>query len=326
MKYFSIIGIILFIWLLSGIDISKTIQILSGVNLYYISISICVLLVTIYVRALKWRTIVNFFSKGYTTRQALVTYTIGVAFGAFTPGKAGDLIKVVDLKKVAGIDSKHGISISIFDKIADVIVLMSITLSCSILIALKFSTGLNNNLIIGILVLIMAGIIFSLTRYAKYVFGPFFKILPEKLGGKIMNLYSYFSGVIEIIKKDKERFFKFIFLTFLSWMLIFFTPYIFTKALHLEVPFLYFMIFIPVVFFVDALPISVLGVGSRDYALIYLFGLLNMTKEAMVSVSLLILLIGNIPFVALGFFFAWKNKYSLNIGSKDKDKAEKAEV
>lgn len=310
MKYFSLIGILLFIFVLSKIDIGNTIKILLSANPFYIAFSVVILGIAVYIRSLKWRVIVNIFNKNYTTKEAFKTYLIGIAFGSVTPGKAGDLIKVLDLKKVVGMDIKQGISITIFDKLVDVVTLSSIAFISIILIAYKFSTNLDIRLIMILLGLTIFGLIFSLTRHSRHLLRPLFRIfIPLKLKNRIKSMYDMFMDVIQITCKNKG-FIYYIFLTILSWLFVFIMPYMFTRAIHLNVQILYFLMFIPVVYLVEALPISLLGVGSRDAALILLFALLNISKEAMVSISLMMLVIGNFPILALGFFFSWKNKYT----------------
>ena len=93
-KYFPIIGLLLFIFVISRIDIKKTMGIILGSNIIYIVLSLIILAITVFIRSLKWRVIVNFFNNGYTTSQAFKTYLIGVAFGSVTPGKAGDFVKM----------------------------------------------------------------------------------------------------------------------------------------------------------------------------------------------------------------------------------------
>src|SRR3989338_9512495 len=116
-KYFSIIGIILFIIVLLNVDLPRLWAILLTINPVYILFSFILLGISIIIRALKWKVLINQYNKEYTLWQAFKTYVLGVAFGSVTPARAGDLIKILDLKKSIGMDAKQGISISIYDKI-----------------------------------------------------------------------------------------------------------------------------------------------------------------------------------------------------------------
>lgn len=311
MKYFSIIGIFLFVFILSKSDIIKIIETLVNANPLYISLSFILLGLSLYVRALKWKVLVNFLKKDYSIWQALKTYIIGIAFGLVTPGKAGDLIKVFDLKKVINMDAKQGISLTIFDKIIDTIILFGIGLISVIIIAYRFSTRINLSLIIASLIFFLLALIFLLTKRAGYLLGPLFKIfVPDMLKEKIKNIYHAFLIVIETARKNKN-FIYYIFLALISWLPLFLMQYIFSLAIGLRISVLYFLLFMPIVFSVGTLPITLLGIGTRDAALILLFSLINISKESMISISLMMLVFGNLPIVLIGFLFTWKQKYEI---------------
>ena len=66
---------------------------------------------------------------------------------------------------------------------------------------------------------------------------------------------------------------------------------------------------------IKLIPISVLGIGTRDYGLITLLFLLGIPKaqvtEAAVSLSFLMLVLGGIPPAILGYGVALKEHLSL---------------
>lgn len=316
MKYFSIIGILLFIFLISKIDIRKVAEILLSANPFYILLALGFFGISLYIRALKWKLLVNFFNKDYSGWQALKTYVIGVAFGSVTPARTGDLMKVLDLKKETDMGIKQGISLTIFDKIIDIIILFGTALICSIIITYIFSAGIDIKWLVVVLIFFLVGMVFLLTRYAKNYLRPLFKIfVPNVLKEKIRDTYYTFASIVETISKDK-KFVTYIFLTAISWLSLFFIAYLFAKSINLKVSPLYFLLFMPIVFGVEVLPITLLGIGSRDAALILLFSLINISKEAMVSISLMMLIFTNLPILITGLFIAWKNKYTINLELK----------
>jgi uncharacterized protein (TIRG00374 family) len=311
MKYLSIIGIILFIVVYSKTDIREIGRIFSQINFFYLFVALVLLGITIYIRSLKWNILVNFFCDKYSVWQAFKTYTIGVALGSATPGKAGDLIKVLDMKKSANVDMKLGVAFTIFDKIIDIIVLFGLGLISVIIIAYKFSNSIDLKWIIIPLILLIIVLIFLMSKYATKFLKPLFKILiPSKFKEKLRDGYYSFMSVIESSTKNK-KFFLYIFHTLLSWLLFFSLPYLLGKSLNLNLSYFYYLLFIPLVLSIEVIPITMLGIGTRDTALILLFSLVGIGKESALSLSLLLLIIANFPVMAIGFFFAWKNKYSL---------------
>jgi len=69
----------------------------------------------------------------------------------------------------------------------------------------------------------------------------------------------------------------------------------------------------PVVSLIEIIPVSVLGIGTRDAGLIAVFSLLGIGAETMVAVSLMILVLSILPQVALGFALAYKRGVTLSL-------------
>ena len=95
--------------------------------------------------------------------------------------------------------------------------------------------------------------------------------------------------------------------------MVIFSPYFIVLALGLDVSLFYIFLFIPIVTIIEILPISILGLGSRDAAIILLFALIGINKENAFAISFLLLILKIIPVIILGFFVSWNKKIVLNI-------------
>jgi uncharacterized membrane protein YbhN (UPF0104 family) len=62
---------------------------------------------------------------------------------------------------------------------------------------------------------------------------------------------------------------------------------------------------------VELIPISVMGLGTREYALILLFSTLGVSKEYAISLSLMTFILGPIPLSLAGYFIALREHLSL---------------
>lgn len=58
-----------------------------------------------------------------------------------------------------------------------------------------------------------------------------------------------------------------------------------------HISYFYFIAYIPVVLLVQALPISVLGIGVRDLTFVYLFSSLTPEKDELIAAALLTLFV-----------------------------------
>ena len=101
-------------------------------------------------------------------------------------------------------------------------------------------------------------------------------------------------------------------LSFLFQLLLIVAVYLMALSLHASVHWMYFVAFVPLITLMEAIPISVYGIGIRDMGYVFFFGLAGMTEVQTRSLALLFLavtvvysLIGGVLY--LGRIFAsWR--------------------
>ena len=163
----------------------------------------------------------------------------------------------------------------------------------------------------------LAGILTLLVVFT-FFFGGF---LPVKLlwfvrilfllgfaGFLIIFYYNLKKTPRELLNPLKPLTFLKAYLLGITIQLIFLGQFVFLgKALSLPVPLRYYLVIIPIVSFLSALPISISGLGVREGSLSFFFSLLNYPLEYGVSLGLLgysLILFGSIP----GLYFYLKEK------------------
>jgi uncharacterized protein (TIRG00374 family) len=80
-----------------------------------------------------------------------------------------------------------------------------------------------------------------------------------------------------------------VFIGIISWIPPFIYGYLLALSLGINIGLFFFILVIPVLSLLDLLPISISGIGTRDVALIFLFGLNGISAEQAVAFSLLYL-------------------------------------
>lgn len=88
-----------------------------------------------------------------------------------------------------------------------------------------------------------------------------------------------------------------------------FVQYAIAAALHLDIPLVYFLLFNPLIAFVLVVPISVNGIGLKEVAFVFFFGLVGVERGAALSISLLFHLI--IVLASLPGGLLWLRRRSL---------------
>jgi len=87
-------------------------------------------------------------------------------------------------------------------------------------------------------------------------------------------------------------------ISLINQFLVIAVSWIMALGLRLEVSFLYFLVFIPVITLISMIPISLNGMGLREYAFVSLFTAIGVSREGSIALGLLssaILVVSAIP-------------------------------
>jgi uncharacterized membrane protein YbhN (UPF0104 family) len=85
--------------------------------------------------------------------------------------------------------------------------------------------------------------------------------------------------------------FQVMLISFVFQFLLIVAVYLMALSLHATVPWMYFGAFVPLITLMEAIPVSVYGIGIRDMGYVYFFGLAGMGDIQTRSLALLFLAI-----------------------------------
>lgn len=303
MKFLSVIGILLFLIILLRIDIPKTFSLLANVNIFLLIFILLHFGVEVILRSQRWRKLTSPYSHKYSLSKATVTYLIGIAFGSVTPAKAGDLVKSYHLRSSTKIPLNDCISLSVFDKIADALFLFGSALLSLIIIPFMFpATSQLAFPLAAIIITCLAIGLFLLHPRSRIILLPMYKLfVPKMLKRKARDLFYSFRQTVRLSKKILPAY---IILSIIAWFLFNSRTYFFLLSLGVTVPFWISFLLTPLVVMLELLPISILGLGTREASLIILYSLIGVSNETLVATSFLMLFLIIIPQTILGFILA----------------------
>lgn len=84
--------------------------------------------------------------------------------------------------------------------------------------------------------------------------------------------------------------------------------FFYALSIGINIKLIYFVFLIPIINVVEILPISIMGIGTRDWTTIFLYSSLGVSKEYGLSLSLMLFTLGLIPQMLVGYFIAWRKK------------------
>lgn len=290
-KFFPIAGILLFIYIISKVDLQIIAQNFLRMNWLMFAAAFILILPALFIKISKWKQLVNPFGVRLGLREGLVAWVVGFFIGIITPGRVGDLARAFYLKEKMKIGS--AISTVVVDRILDVLVLMVWAVSGTIYILSSFAVKSN---IIGIFFIVMFLFIFAIALFleekrAGKLLRPIYNFfVPEKYKGVLKTSFQDFYAGINLLRKNKAAILKATGLSFIAWLFTFSQYFILARAIGINIDYLFAIMAMPAVLLIEIVPISFSGIGTRDAISILFFSFAGISASAAVSFSLTILI------------------------------------
>jgi len=303
-KYLPIVGILLFIYIILKINIINVLQEIKHINIYFLLIAIFLVFFMMLSETIKWFTIAFFQDIKIPFKEAFKINMIDNFYGFITPSKVGSVIRAEYLKEYSGGHFGKGLFNFVIDKTMDV--------SSIIFIAIVFSFNFKDKLDLPIsfftaifLLFIFGTLFFIKKERSKVILRIFYnKLVPKKFRNKARITFDSFYDHV-----PKKRYFPLFFLlNTMSWIVNYSMVYFVGLSLGIELPFIFYLSILPLGTLVSLIPISVAGLGTREFTLISLFGLFGVVAAKVFSMSLVSLFIAGIIPAIIGSFFSFKKR------------------
>jgi len=311
-KIALLITLILLASLFLTLDLNKVFEILKTIKLPFLFVALTTLFVELVLKALRLKILIAAHTKSSFLNNLIITL-VGLPFGTVTPGRVGDLVKVYTLSKKTSLSKIKGLAIGVIEKIIDFFSLFILAL---VGIGALIIKGRINPVFLFLLffILLMAMLIFFFLnkKYAEKILKIIYaKMIPSKYKNQLQCNFDDFYFGLSIILRKKTLLIVPVGLAFLLWFNRILRIFILALALSLKIKFIYFFLFMPIIEVVGIMPITIMGLGTREYIYIFLFSLIGISKEASVALSLLIFSTVIIPLSILGYFIALKEHATL---------------
>ena len=290
-KFFPIIGIVLFIYIISKINLQEVAQNFLNIDLRFLLLAFVLTIPSLLIKTLKWKQLVKPFNIELSMKEGISAWLSGFFIGLITPGRVGDLARAFYLKEKMKIGS--ALTTVVIDRVLDIFVLMALSVLGVFFIITNFHIdGKIIQIIFGTFVLvIIAAIVFFQKKYASALLKPLFNIfVPEKYKERLKSSYQDFYDGITTLKANKGAIAKAAMLSVIAWIITFTNYFVLSLAIGLNVEYFFILMIMPIVLLVEILPISFSGIGTRDATLILFFAIIGLSANSAVALSLTILI------------------------------------
>jgi len=289
-KLLPIIGIVIFVYILSTFNLSKIADVILRINLFYGLLSLFAIIPILIILNFEWQLILKKHRIHVSYLYSLKNILIGFFYGFITPGGLGGYGRVFYLKDESG-ESFHKCLANLFIlSTLDYITLLSLGVAGGFLLSSRVPSILPI-----FLILFSVTIIIMLYFIRRETGGTFFKKL---LFSKYLHQYkdkwdSHIDELYEDIPKIKDLILPAI-LSIIGWIIWFSELYIISTLFSIDVPIIYFILICAIVHIISLLPITIQGLGTREAALLGLLSIFNVPQENILGFSIFWLLISGI--------------------------------
>lgn len=299
-----IIGIVLFIYVLSKVHWPELLEILKEINVFYFFLSILLIIPIIFIRALKWGKIVNSIEARIPVKILISIFAKGLFWGVITPGKLGEFYRVKYLVERTNVSPGRAFFTVVFDKIIDFFTLAFLSILAIFVLIYLFGAQMLSVAIILALMMIF-GIYFLMKgEHGKKFLKLFLQVFIFDSFKK--RAESFFDAFFEESKNlTKALIIKLLCYEFIVYVFLVFAYFFIALSLGINIPLWYLYLIVPLIAIIINLPVSVLGLGTREISFIFFLSFININLNQAVTFSLLTMfwsILSGLPGLTLIYF------------------------
>jgi glycosyltransferase 2 family protein len=282
-KWLPFVGLALFVYLLIKLDITEIFKQISEMRAFYLIIALPLVLLFLIFQTLKWYVLARKQKIPVAFWKSFKINLISDFYGLVTPGKLGAVMRADYLKKYATVGK--GLSNFVIDKVLDLssLFFLAIVLGFFVLRG-KLDIMMLNFMTMLFLILILCFISFYDKKRSQFFLKiAYRKFMPKKMKTKAKAAFDSF---YEDLPKKSSLVSVFL-VNLCAWIVNYTVVYFIALSLGIEIKFIYFLAIYPVGTLIAQIPITISGLGTREAALIGLFGLFGVGAVKVFSMSII---------------------------------------
>lgn len=278
------VGLLFFLYSRTPIDAISSI--LGNIDFRYLVPVALLLLINTILSAQKWRLLLQADDVHISLSTLTVTYLIGSFYNMFLPSNiGGDSYRIYDVAQKSSQGMRSAASV-FADRFSGFLALVILSCIASLGVAKHLEKPfffLGPLLILALLLIIL---------YALVKQKPIRSFLHYTRLGRvnlITRLLEKFFLSIDNYGSNRKLLFQVMLISFTFQMSVICVVYLLALALHASTLFIFFIAFVPLIALMEALPVSIYGVGVRDIGYVFFFSWAGLTDIQTKSLALLFL-------------------------------------
>jgi len=305
------ISLILFLYRKTPFD--QISQVLLQVDVRYLLPIALLFFINTLISAGKWQLFLIADNIRLPLRGLTVSYMSGTFCNLFLPTNiGGDSYRIYDIARQSSQAARSAVSV-FADRLSGFVALVIFSFVSSLWVAISF--GSLKFLIIPSL-LMASFLAMSMALLKQNPVMSLLKMTGLTRFSMVTRLSDKFFASVSRYQADKGLFIKVMLLSFIFQFSVILVVYLMSRALGADIPFYYFSAFVPIITLMEALPISIYGIGVRDYGYVYFFSQVGMGDVQTRSLALFFMAAAVCYSLIGGLFFLynlWSRKKSVEL-------------
>ncbi len=277
-------GLLLFLY--HKTPLTELQQLFVNIDFRFFPLIIVLLFINTVLSALKWQILLRCDSVHLPLLSLTVTYLIGSFYNLFLPSNiGGDSYRIYDVARQSNQTVRSAASV-FADRFSGFLALVILGLLSSIIVAVRIGNPL---FFIGPLVIFCLLVIILLALYKQTPIRFFLALTRLDRIEMVTRVVEKFFLSFEKYGANRRVLGQVMLISFCFQFSVICVVYFLALSLHASVSFFYFSAFVPLITLMEALPISIYGLGIRDVGYVWFFGWAGLSDIQTRSLALLFL-------------------------------------
>lgn len=315
LNIFQLIGIFIFFVILLNLDLHKLVRNVSLFKWEYLFYYALLTIIILSLKTYRWSLALKKQNIYLSFIRMTTIYATSSFWGIITPGKIGELIKILFIQDKNVSFARASVSV-ILDRLFDIVMLLFFG-AVSLIYFAKYFLFNDNIIFYSIIVVLFLTLFFFLRKSLWDVIKKIIRfVLPV---GKYDNLVGEWNVFyVEFKYVAQKTYYKMILITLLVYFCYYLQIYIVALGFGVSISFFYLALCLTGATIISLLPISIGGLGTKELVFIFFLSKVSVTAEMAILISLVdstflsLILLGSIMIV---FSIITKMKISKPISS-----------
>jgi hypothetical protein len=278
------VTIVLLIFLFRKVDFHEFWTTLGEARVDLLFLSFLVLWIGHFICIFRWRLLMRPLMPVPSVGQLFRIYCIGLFFNlTFPTVVGGDIVKIY----YAGKSSKsyaQSFAATFLDRDAGMLAMMIIACLATVIHPVSV-TGIHVSLIVWLasLAFVLGNVAIFMPRVHRLCTRLLHNVRLPKIAGKIDRL----SDAFQVMSRERSVLTWSLAISMANQFLVISASWLIAEGLRMNLPLLYFLLFVPVITLISMIPVSLNGMGLREYAFVSLFTAVGATPSSCVALGLL---------------------------------------